>query len=160
MIPGETVHFLAAKTDNVFATDVAALLSRLRSRHLQTSYVREYFIPFRMAPDRMRDLEQETQPRPDTPVNRDLAPIAYYFDVALWGTQFNREYLRVFETVAALRFMPLALWMAAILTAVAIIVARSRSSSRLPLSVAFCMAISGLTMISLEVLLLLGFQAI
>jgi spermidine synthase len=43
---------------------------------------------------------------------------------------------------------------------VAIFVARSRPSARLPLSAAFCIAISGLTMISLEVLLLLGFQAI
>jgi spermidine synthase len=160
MIPGETVHFLAAKTDTILAPDSAALLDRLRSRRLQTSYVREYFIPFRMAPDRMRDLEEQTQPRPDTPVNRDLAPIAYYFDVALWGTQFNREYLRVFDWIAALRFLPLALAMAAILTAVAIVVARSRPSARLPRTAAFCTAISGLTMIGLEVLLLLGFQAI
>jgi spermidine synthase len=160
MIPGQTVHFLAAKREDLLAADSAVLLSRLRSRHLQTSYVREYFIPFRMAPDRMRDLEQQTEPRPDTPVNCDLAPIAYYFDVALWGTQFNREYLRAFDWIAALRFMPLALAMAAILTAAAIVVARSRPSARLPRTAAFCTAISGLTMISLEVLLLLGFQAI
>ena len=161
MIPGQTVHFLAAKSEGVLAPDSATLLSRLRSRNLQTSYVREYFIPFRMTPDRMRDLEQQTQPRPATPVNRDLAPIAYYFDVALWGTQFNREYLRVFQSVAQMRFATLALCATILLVmAAAIIGFFGRTGGRLRWSAAFCVAVSGLTMISLEVLLLLGFQAI
>ncbi len=99
-IPGDTVHFFAAKREGVLAADYLELLSRLRSRHLQTSYVREYYIPFRMMPDRVADLEQKIQPRPDTPVNRDLAPIAYYFDVALWSTQFNREYQYIFDSIA------------------------------------------------------------
>jgi spermidine synthase len=161
MIPGERVHFLAAKGEGILAVDAAELVSRLRSRNLQTSYVREYFIPFRMTPDRLRDLEQATRPLADTPVNRDLAPVAYYFDVALWGTQFNRKYLRVFQWVANVSFVRLALWTVAILLAVAAIIASSRRPDcRFTRASVFCAAVSGLTMISLEVLLLLGFQAI
>ena len=120
-IPGDTVHFFAAKREGVLAADPNELLSRLRSRHLRTSYVREYYIPFRMMPDRVADLEQKIQPRRDTPVNRDLAPIAYYFDVALWSTQFNREYQSIFESIAQMRFGRLVALAAALLLGLAAI---------------------------------------
>lgn len=160
-IPGDMVHFFAAKRDDILAADSAELLSRLRSRHLKTSYVREYYIPFRMMPDRVADLEQKIQPQVDTPVNRDLAPIAYYFDVALWSTQFNREYQYIFKSIAELRFGRLVTWAVALLFAIAgTISCLPQSAPRVRWSAAFCIALAGLTMISLEVLLLLGFQAI
>ena len=160
-IPGDTVHFFAAKREGVLAADPNELLSRLRSRHLRTSYVREYYIPFRMMPDRVADLAQKIQPRPDTPVNRDLAPIAYYFDVALWSTQFNREYQSIFESIAQMRFGRLVALAAALLLGLAAIFrCWPRPAARVRASAGFCIALAGLTMISLEVLLLLGFQAI
>jgi len=160
-IPGDTVHFFAAKREGVLAADYSELLSRLRSRHLQTSYVREYYIPFRMMPDRVADLEQKIQPQPDTPVNRDLAPIAYYLDVALWSTQFNREYQSIFESIARMRFGRLvALATALLLGIAAIIRSWPRTTARVRATTGFGIAIAGLTMISVEVLLLLGFQAV
>jgi spermidine synthase len=160
-IPGDTVHFFAAKREGVLAADSTELLSRLRSRHLQTSYVREYYIPFRMMPDRVADLEQKIQPRPDTPVNRDLAPIAYYFDVALWSTQFNRQYQYLFESIAQMRFGRLVVLAVVLLFGIAAIIrCLPRPGARVHAGAAFCIALAGLTMISLEVLLLLGFQAI
>lgn len=160
-IPGDTVHFLAAKSEGVLAADYLELLSRLRSRHLQTSYVREYYIPFRMMPDRVADLEQKIQPRPDTPVNRDLAPIAYYLDVALWGTQFNREYQHIFDSIAQLRFRRLVVLAGALLFGLAAMIrCLPRPAARVRATAGFCIALAGMTIISLEVLLLLGFQAI
>ena len=160
-IPGDIVHFFAAKRHGVLAADSAELLARLRSRHLKASYVREYYIPFRMMPDRIADLEQNIQPKPDTPINRDLAPIAYYFDVALWSTQFNREYQHVFASIARIRFGPLVEWAAALLVVIAAVIACwPRSAVRVRGGAGLCVALAGLTMISLEVLLLLGFQAV
>ena len=160
-IPGDIVHFFAAKRDGILAADSAELLARLRSRRLKTSYVREYYIPFRMMPDRIADLDENIQPRSDTAINRDLAPIAYYFDVELWSTQFNREYQHVFESIARVRFGPLVEWAAALLVVIAAVIACwPRSAVRVRGSAGFSIALAGLTMISLEVLLLLGFQAV
>jgi len=160
-MPGDIVHFFAAKRSGILATGSAELLARLRARNLKTSYVREYYIPFRMMPDRIADLNDSIRPLADTPINRDLAPIAYYFDVELWSTQFNREYQRIFESVARIRFGPLVEWAAALLAVIAAVIAGwPRSAARLRGSACFCIALAGLTMISLEVLLLLGFQAI
>lgn len=160
-MPGDIVHFFAAKSDGILAADSVELLSRLRSRHLNTRYVREYYIRFRMMPDRVADLEQNLRPLAGTPINRDLAPIAYYFDVELWSTQFNREYQHVFESVAQIHFRRLVVWAVVAFAGLAVIVAWwPRRPARVRGSAGFCAALTGLTMISLEVLLLLGFQAI
>ena len=73
-IPGETVHFFAARQAGVLASGADELLARLHARHLETSYVSEYFIPFRMTPDRMADMDAQIRPdwqrRPSTAILR------------------------------------------------------------------------------------------
>jgi len=161
VIPGEIAHFFAAKEAGVLAANPDELLSRLRGRHLQTRYVRDYFITFRLAPDRIADLEQNIEPHLETPTNRDLAPIAYYFDVELWSTQFNREFQHVFESVERLSYGRLVAGTVVPLILTALLIALStRSDRHIRRTAEFCVALAGLTSISLEVLLLLGFQAV
>jgi spermidine synthase len=148
-IPGETVHFFAATAPGTLVPDAGGLLARLRARQLRTRYVREYYLPFRMAPDRMRDLEEQIRPQPATPVNRDFAPVAYYFDMALWSTRFRGHSGSLWRALAG--------GAAAILTVLAIRAWRAR---RMQAGVGFCVAAMGFTLIGLEMLLLLGFQAI
>jgi spermidine synthase len=61
-IPGETVHFFAAQQAGTLASGADELLARLHARHLQTSYVSEYYIPFRITPERMADLNTQLRP--------------------------------------------------------------------------------------------------
>lgn len=160
VIPGETAHFLAANRAGVLTTDPAQLLARLRARRLQTAYVREYYLPFRMSPERMQELEETIRPRAETPVNRDFAPIAYYFDVALWSAQFHPASPRWFQVLAGIGFG----WVlagAAVLVLLVSLALGALARGRRPQTCAgFCMTAMGLTMIALEILLLLGFQAV
>jgi spermidine synthase len=103
-IPGETVHFFAAKKSGTLTTDPQELVRRLRARGLHTQYVREYFLPFRMSRDRMQDLQLQIEPLPSTPVNHDFAPVAYYFDVALWSAPFHPASARWIEALARMSF--------------------------------------------------------
>ena len=73
-IPGETIHFFAATRPGVLTDDPQTLIARLQERNLKTQYVREYFIPFRMMPDRMAQVREQLQPLASTPVNRDFEP--------------------------------------------------------------------------------------
>ena len=160
VIPGETAHFLASDRPGVLTTDPAELLARLRARRLQTAYVREYYLPFRMSPERMRELEETLRPRPETAVNRDFAPIAYYFDVALWSTQFHPASRRWFHALAGISFGWVLAGVAALLL-LASVGLRALSGRRRPQAHAgFCVSAMGFTMIALEILLLLGFQAV
>jgi spermidine synthase len=153
-IPGETVHFFAAGRSGVLAAGSEELLARLRARRLETSYVREYYIPFRMMPDRMADLDRQIQPRPETPVNRDFAPVAYYFDVALWSSRFNHGYRDLFRAMASVSFR----WLAGTVGVLLLVLVARKQRPRT--TAACCTAAMGFTLIGLEMLLLLAFQAI
>ena len=160
-IPGDTVHFFAAARAGSLTNDSRELIARLRARHIRTSYVREYYLPYRMMPDRVLDLESQIRPDADTRTNRDFAPIAYYFDVALWSTRFNTAYRRVFQTMAAVRFVSVTLTLALVLFGlVALLRWLPAAENRSRASAGFCVAAMGFTLIGLEMLLLLAFQAI
>jgi spermidine synthase len=161
VLPGPEVHFFAARRPGVLAHTSAEMLARLHARNLRTQYVREYYIPFRMMPDRMQDLESQIRPLVSTPLNQDFAPIAYYFDVALWSGQFRPGYRRLFRALASIEFVRLAEGAAMLLALLALIGwMATRHKGRAGLTAAACTATMGFTMMGLEILLLLGFQAI
>jgi spermidine synthase len=128
--------------------------------------VREYYIPFRMMPDRVLDLESQIAPRAGTPINRDFAPIAYYFDVVLWSAQFDASYRRIFQAITRARFGWLAAGLALAVSAAAALLARSfmrrdgSAQAGARRVAAFCVAAMGFTLIGLELMLLLAFQAV
>lgn len=158
-IPGDTVHFFAANRKGNLVADAQGLLARLRSRRIETTYVREYYVPFRMMPDRMADLESQIRPEPATAINRDFAPIAYYYDVALWSARFGGTYRRFFRSLAQVSFPTLTLGAIILLGALSAIIWWLPANKH-RVSAGFCVAAMGSTLIGLELLLLLAFQAI
>jgi spermidine synthase len=182
-IPGETVHFLVSNQPGGLTRDPAVLMTRLHERHIHTQYFREYYVPFQMSPDRMQDLELEIEPSASTPINRDFTPIAYYFDVVLWSSRFHSRWRNGLEWLAGLRFGAVALTVALgllVLTGVAGFCERrriarqrlsgetappqDRDATKPPLAyratLGLCVTAMGFTLLGLEVLLLLGFQAL
>jgi spermidine synthase len=160
-IPGETIHFFAATRPGVLTDNPQTLIARLQERNLKTQYVREYFIPFRMMPDRMVQVREQLRPLTSTPVNRDFEPIAYYFDVVLWSTQFKLGYSRWFRAAAHIAFadvidavLVVLLFVAVLLVFVPAREKRARSAA------AYCMAATGFTLMALQIFLLLAFQSI
>ena len=160
-VPGETIHFFAATRPDVLTDNPQTLMARLQERNLKTRYVREYFIPFRMMPDRMEQVREQLQPLTSTPVNRDFEPIAYYFDVVLWSTQFKLGYSRWFRAAAHIAFNDVIDTVLIVLLLVAVLLAfvparekRARSAA------ACCMAATGFTLMALQIFLLLAFQSV
>jgi spermidine synthase len=161
VIPGETVHFFASLQVGSLTVDPRELVARLRERQIRTNYVREYYLPYRMTADRISDLESQIQPGPETRVNRDFAPIAYYFDVALWSTRFNRWYRAAFQTIGQVHFGPLAGVLGLVLLGVGVLVRRlPKPKRRTKMTLGWCVGAMGFTLMGLEMLLLLAFQAI
>ena len=174
-IPGDTIHFFAATEPNVLTTDPKILIARLHQRNLHTQYVSEYFIPYRMMPDRMAQVQQQLQPFPSTPVNRDFAPIAYYFDVVLWSAQFKSGYSGWFRAAAQIPFTRILAALLILLVPAVILSARGPRRFLQPgdgkrricgcfhrarSAAACCAAATGFTLIALEIFLLLAFQSI
>jgi spermidine synthase len=160
-IPGETIHYFGALRPDLLTDDPQLLISRLRARSLQTLYVREYFIPFRMMPDRMAQVRDVLQPLPATPVNRDFEPIAYYFDVVLWSAQFKLGYSGWFRGAAGIGFARVAEAGFAVFLSIALLLAYVPARERRArASAAFCMVATGFTLMALQIFLLLGFQSV
>jgi spermidine synthase len=160
-IPGETFHFFAATEPGDLTDDPAVLMARLRERRLNTQYVSQYFIPYRMMPDRMQQVEEQLRPLETTPVNRDFAPVAYSFDVVLWSAQFGGVYSDWFRTAAQFPFRNVLGVVAIVLLVVAGLAAfvpgrerRARSAA------ACCTAATGFTLMALQIFLLLGFESV
>ncbi len=160
-IPGDTIHFFAAVQPGVLTTDPQVLVARLRERRLATQYVREYFIPYRMTPDRMQQVETDLAPTATTPVNRDFAPIAYAFDVVLWSAQFKSGYADWLRAAERIRFAMVAVALAtALLIAVGLLALLPGRERRERAAAGSCVAATGFTLMALQIFLLLGFQAV
>ena len=159
VIPGDIVHFFATRQPGILAGNAAELISRLQARKLRTSYVREYYFPFRMMPDRMQELEQQIRPQPGTASNRDFVPLAYYFDVALWSSQFRSEYSQWFRWFGQVGFMKVAVAATLLALIISLVTLLGPGDHRRAIA-GFAVAAMGMTLMALQVLLLLGFQAI
>ncbi len=160
-IPGESIHFFAAKRPDVLTDNPQTLISRLQERNLKTQYVREYFIPFRMMPDRMEQIREQLRPLLLTPVNRDFEPIAYYFNIVLWSTQFKLGDSRWFRAAAHIAFTGIIDAVLAISLLVAILLAcMPRRERRTRSAAACCVAATGFTLMALQIFLLLAFQSV
>ncbi|MFA5058891.1 MAG: hypothetical protein WC485_12310, partial [Opitutaceae bacterium] len=131
MIPGGRVFFLAS--DGPLSLDIAA---RLEQRHLATQLVRRSYLEAMLAPDRLADLDRAVAQPAD--LNTDLNPALYYYQLRHWLSQF---------TVRA------GLPVGALLVLLGVYLLRQRALPRVIFA-------SGFAAAALEVVLLLGFQAL
>lgn len=159
LIPGETMHLFAAEDAGALTEDPQQLIARLKERGLQTSYVREYFLPFRMAPDRMAQIHDLVRPIETTPTNRDFHPVAYYFDALLWNEQFRTRYAAVLKELAQVRFSALlAFTLAPALLFTLVWATRGRRRARE--AAAWSVCASGYSAMTTQILLFLVFQSV
>lgn len=157
-IPGDTLHLFGALQPGIVTDDPSVLVARLRSRHIETQYVREYSLPFRLMPDRLAQTGDTLQPRTRTPVNIDAHPVAYYFSTVLWCAQFNVAYVRLFRSFAQIQFSAYVEALA-IFALVSLLIWLALGRSRLAAASA-SVAVSGYTLMAVQILLLLSFQAV
>ena len=160
-IPGETIHFFAATRSDVLTDNPHVLIARLHERNIKTRYVSEYFIPYRMMPDRLVQVSDQLQPRATTQINRDFSPIAYYFDVVLWSAQFKPAYALCMRAAGHVEFSIILGSTLIVLLSIATLLAFVPTrEQRARAAAGCCMAATGFTLMALQIILLLAFQSI
>lgn len=92
--PGTHLLFFASKTKGVLTYDPQVLSQRFIARKIQTTYVDEYYFPYRLFPDRIAFVKGEIEDY-NGPLNTDFYPICYFYGIVLWSTQFYQS-IRVF----------------------------------------------------------------
>jgi spermidine synthase len=146
-LPGETTYFLAS-TDPLDA-DPDLWGRRLAERGISTRWVTASYIRYLFTTDRFAQVREALEATAGVRLNRDLTPICYYYDLALWLSRFTPRLRGFFERTDLLRLN----WVALAL-AVPVGLARVRRRWAVPIAVGS----AGLAGMMLEVVILLAFQ--
>ena len=149
VLPGDYNHFIAS--DAPLTTDHTLLAERLAGRGLETRWVSAPYLKYIFTTDRFPKIRQDLESEESARLNRDLEPICYYYDMALWLSQFYSGLSGFFHQVSLLNLgwvvVPLVL---------AVIVFRWKRGGAVPAVIAF----TGFAEMTLEMVVLLAFQAL
>ena len=154
IIPASQSFFVCSPDKNPYVVaSPESLLSRLSSRNIETFFVRDYFLVSTLSRERLTYVKQRVASSNAGPVNTDLRPTSFYYDMVLWSAEYERSMKGVLEWVFKNRWSAWAITAAAAGTLLAM--ARWRQRGRLVLS---ALAVSGFAAIVLELEILLCFQ--
>ena len=156
--PGDTLY-LAASSQSDFLTDNPAILSRRLAGHkINSRYINEYTLPARLSPERISYIRGilSSEGKENRRLNRDFHPISYYYNIILWGSKIlPQKTAQIFWRLSRMKISSLAGGL--ILVSLILLAWRRRlGKSFIPLAV----SIGGMAGISLELILIIGFQII
>ncbi len=106
-IPGDVIYFFASNHGFASRFNAAWLVSALQKKKIHADYVGPAYLPFRLMPERIEDFQQTIQAVPSVPLNRDLHPQAYYFNLALQGAKYSQSLLLFFNRLYQTPFFSL-----------------------------------------------------
>ncbi len=146
---GDHLFFLAASGG--LQVDPATLTQRLTARGITTRQVTPAYINYVFSSDRLSGDQTRLETTGAVRLNEDLAPICYYYDLALWLSRFYPGLRGVFERAGLLSLA----WLIPPLAA-AVLLARWRRHWAVPIAIGGV----GLAQMILEVVILFAFQTV
>jgi spermidine synthase len=149
VLPGDYNRFIAS--DVPLTTDHTLLAERLAELGLETRWVSAPYLKYIFTTDRFPKIRQDLEGEESAKLNRDLEPICYYYDMALWLSQFYSGLSGFFHRASLLN-----LWWVVMPLALAVIVFRWKRGGAVPAVIAF----TGFAEMTLEMVVLLAFQAL
>ncbi|MBU1887885.1 MAG: hypothetical protein KKB46_01620 [Candidatus Omnitrophica bacterium] len=155
VLPGDTAHFLASETKDLLTYDPDVLIKRLRERGVNTKFVREYYLPFRLDPMRIKYLENAILESGKAKINKDFRPIGYFYHMSLWLTQFHsgKGLLEYLEKIN-LKFIIMVIF--ALFFPAVLVQWLRRKVSRAPIIISI--GTTGMSEISFQIIVILAFQ--
>jgi spermidine synthase len=156
IIPGITNYLLAAPAPGVLTEQPEKLIARMQERHLQPEFVNEFYLPFRITPERIFYLQERIQRVDNVLVNQDFKPVAYFFDLLLWSAQTNPAFRDFFDWLAS--HAGWILWGAILLSSA--VIGFGWQHRPVATTLATSTLLAGFTQIGLEVNLIIAFQAL
>ncbi|MDP6686059.1 MAG: hypothetical protein QGI05_03805, partial [Candidatus Omnitrophota bacterium] len=110
IFPGDTAIFFASNKSDLLTYEASALISRLNERTVATKFVREYYMPFKLTPLRIKYIKDSIQQSSAAKINQDFKPIGYFYHTALWLSLFHsgKGILPYLETINLKLFLLIA----------------------------------------------------
>lgn len=157
ILPGDNMTFIASQASGALTTDANTIIKRLKERNIKTKFVREYYIPFKLDPLRIKYVESAIQKFNNTKLNTDSRPIGYLYHAILWTSFFDatRNFLPYIDKINIAFFILLAFVFFIIALLAQKLIARS-----LKFPVLISVGASGMSQICFQVIIILAFQFI
>ena len=146
LLPGERLYLLAS--DLSLPTDPDVWSTRMAGRGIENRWVVPTYLEYLLTTGRVAQAQALLDAPIDVRLNRDLTPISYFYDLAVWLSRFHGPLGRATATASRLGLG----WLVVPL-AVATILLRRRA---IPAAIGFI----GLAEMALEVVILFGFQVV
>jgi spermidine synthase len=152
IVPGNTNVFLAS--GRPLSLEYAEIAKTIGDLALGNTYVIPQLLIDRLSPLRI-DLLRETVSNGKGKVNRDLAPVVYFYNAVLWSTQFGSREAQFFITLS--RLSPFWLLDVPLILCVLLMVVLGLQKKRAYFYLT-PLAVLGFTTIVTEILLIFSFQ--
>lgn len=157
ILPGDNVIFLAANNKNLLTSDTGILIKRLRDRKLDLKFVREYYMPFKLNPLRIKYVESVIKESGAKKINQDFRPIGYFYHMLLWFTLFKSGggFLPYLDIINLYLFIAIIIF----LFFIAFLIQKiSRLSFRIP--VVLSVGTTGMSEVAFQLIVILAFQSL
>lgn len=155
VFPGNTAIFLASNKSGMLTYNADILIDRLKNRGIDTQFVREYYLPFKLSATRIRYIEDSIKRSGTAKINRDFKPVGYFYHMLLWMSMFypGKSLLPYLEKVD----LNLFILIIASLAFLAFLIQRIKKYS-FKRSVALSVATTGMSEISFQIIIIFAFQ--
>jgi spermidine synthase len=159
VLPGPRIHFFGTNETGVLSSNADRMILRLEERGIETQFVNADFLPFRFSPDRLGELERALESEVKI-VNLDFHPSALRAGSQLWFSQFDDSAFRLASYLGEIEFHHLLFILAFSLGLISLKFIFAEHGSIRNCAAFFCLLTVGVISISLQLILLLGFQLI
>jgi len=161
LIPGFTIHFIGSNSPGLLTEDPEILSKRIKQRNLPTKYINDYYLRFRMSPERLQYLHHAVKADASVLLNRDFHPISYFYSLYLWLANFNKKMIGSIENIFQLKiFYYYFLLLIFFLVGIYFYSGRQKIEKLTARAIYVSMILIGCTTISLEIIIIHSFQAI
>ena len=154
LIPGETLFIIASRSPSFLTYEPTLLIKRLKARKIKTQFLNEYTLPYYFLPERINYIRSAIEEVERKRLNRDFYPISYYFNLILGEAKFRSNTALIFWNISKIKFW----WIVSGL--IILIVIFTLSKRKVSSIISLAVANTGFAGISLEIILILGFQAL
>lgn len=156
VIPGENARFLATTPGGSLISSPRELIARIAERHLDLRFVRDYYLLDYLNPMRLEYMETMLREGPAVKVNRDFNPTCYFSNLMVWSAQ---QHPLVESTLLRLSAVDrTTLWGTTAGILILVLLLHKAGWLRRRSAVAMNVMIVGGVQMTLEMILLVGFQ--
>lgn len=159
VIPGDIAYFLGSDEKDNLTYDYKILMRRADDRRLDIKYVREYYLFSKLSSEKISYIEEAIASFRPADINRDFRPVAYYYYIIFWAGQFrDSAFNKGLQCVSRAGIVKSARLVYAVILVLGIAAIRRRQFFIRTAQLAI--AVTGFSMISYQILILLAFQVI